>query len=156
MSTGNAQRQLDHESPLSLAAVPGQETQDLQAADPVADVIRSLKLRSEQHARCARARVLRTAGDGAAVAVILAQGPVFREDRAAIETLKGSDRDLPIIYVARTTTPRRETAIRRLCIHYFLAEPVEKDELRLVLEVLVRSAGSSHAVPHSFERFFTR
>jgi hypothetical protein len=156
VSTGNAQRQLDSEAPLPLAAGRGQQSPDQQASDPVNEVVRSLELRSEQHQRCARARVLRTAGDGAAVAVILGQGPVFREDREAIETLKGSDRNLPIIYVARTTTPRRETAIRRLCIHYFLAEPVEKDELRLVLEMLVRSAGSSHAVTRSFERFFTR
>ena len=81
-----------------------------------------------------------------------AQGASLREDRGAIEALKAADKDLPIIYIARSTRPRRETAIRRLCIHYFLAYPVEGEELRLVLDVLARSSVSAA----SFERFFTR
>jgi len=86
------------------------------------------------------------------VAAIVPQGARFRDDRIAIESLKADDRELPIIYVANGARPRRETAIRRLCIHYFLADPVECEELRLVLDVLLRGAEPSS----SYERYFTR
>ena len=124
--------------------------------EPVAEVLKSLRLQPERHPRCPRALVLRSRTGLAPIAAIIEQGSGLRDDRESIEAIKASDSDLPIIYIARAATARRETAIRRLCIHYFLAEPVEKEELRLVLGVLVRSAVASGPFAHSFERFFTR
>jgi hypothetical protein len=122
----------------------------------IAEVLESLRLRSEPHPGCPRALVLRPSTGIVPIAVLLEQGSGLRGDRESIEAIKAADRDLPIIYVARAASARRETAIRRLCIHYFLAEPVEKDELRLVLGVLVRAAASNGQHAQSFERFFTR
>jgi hypothetical protein len=119
-------------------------------ADPVDVVIRALGLTPRRHPAHAGAVLLER--NGLAVAAIVFQRATFREDRLAIEALKAHDRELPIIYVASGGRPRRETAIRRLCIHYFLADPVECEELRLVLDVLLRSAEPSS----SYERYFTR
>ena len=113
-------------------------------------VLRDLGLTPNPHPAHSGAVLLQR--DGRAVAAIVPQSETFREDRRAIEALKTSDRELPIIYVAKGARPRRETAIRRLCIHYFLADPVECDELRLVLDVLLRSTESLS----SYERYFTR
>lgn len=119
--------------------------------DEIAEVERILGLQSQRHTDCDRARILRRSGSSPLAAIVL-QGEKFRDDKTAIQTLKEVERDLPIIYIARTTQPRRETAIRRMCIHYYLTQPIEIGELKLVLEVLMRSAVSSG----SFERFFTR
>lgn len=119
-------------------------------ADRVDHVIRALGLTPNRHPAHAGAVLLQR--QGRAVAAIVPQSETFREDRQAIEALKTSDRELPIIYVANGARPRRETAIRRLCIHYFLADPVECEELRLVLDVLLRHNDSGS----SYERYFTR
>ena len=121
------------------------------AGDRVDSVIRALGLTPHPHPAHERAMLL-LQRRGRAVAAIVPQSETFREDRRAIEALKAADRELPIIYVASGARPRRETAIRRLCIHYFLADPVECDELRLVLDVLLRSVESAS----SYERYFTR
>ena len=92
--------------------------------DPVHAVIQDLRLAPERHPAHPSALLLHKNGSGP-IAVLLPQGSSLREDRGAIEALKAADKDLPIIYIARSTRPRRETAIRRLCIHYFLAYPVE-------------------------------
>lgn len=131
----------------SLVA-PSATQNPCEALEQVAKV---LNLESQEHPLCERVRVLSRPGSSP-IAAILEQGETFREDKGAIQALKGADRDLPIIYIAKTAQPRRETAVRRMCIHYYLAQPVEISELKLVLEVLVRSTVSST----SFERFFTR
>ena len=113
-------------------------------------VIHGLGLTPNPHPAHAGALLLER--NGRSVAAIVPQSETFREDRRAIEALKTSDRELPIIYVAKGAHPRRETAIRRLCIHYFLADPVECEELRLVLDVLLRSNDAEL----SYERYFTR
>jgi len=120
------------------------------AADPVELVGRALGLTSRRHPANEGALLLEQ--NGRPVAAIVPQGETFRADRLAIESLKAHDRELPIIYVANGARPRRETAIRRLCIHYFLADPVECEELRLVLDVLLRGAEPAS----SYERYFTR
>jgi len=120
------------------------------AAEPLDMVLRSLGLTSRRHPACGGAMLLERSARP--VAAIVPQGARFRDDRIAIESLKADDRELPIIYVANGARPRRETAIRRLCIHYFLADPVECEELRLVLDVLLRGAEPSS----SYERYFTR
>jgi len=56
----------------------------------------------------------------------------LRDDVATIEAVKTQAPSMPIIFLSRSTKPRRETAIRRLGIHYFLAHPVDGEELRLV------------------------
>ena len=124
-------------------------------ADPVAVVLDRLGLEGGPHSRCPSARIVRSRAGSPPIAAILEEGVSFDEDRESIEALKRFGRDLPIIYIARSASPGRETAVRRLCIHYFLAHPVERDELRLVLEVL-RRAASSYSFSQSFERFFTR
>ena len=113
-------------------------------------VIQALGLTPSRHPAHERGVLLER--NGRTVAAIVPQGDTFRADRLTIESLKAYDRDLPIIYVANGARPRRETAIRRLCIHYFLADPVECEELRLVLDVLMRSVEPSSA----YERYFTR
>lgn len=118
--------------------------------DPVDMVIQTLGLTPSRHPAHEGGVLLER--NGRSVAAIVPQGETFRSDRLTIESLKAYDRDLPIIYVANGARPRRETAIRRLCIHYFLADPVECEELRLVLDVLMRSAEPSSA----YERYFTR
>ena len=120
------------------------------AADAVDMVRQSLGLASRRHPAHDSAVLLER--NGRPVAAIVPQGGTFRQDRHAIESLKAHDRELPIIYVANGARPRRETAIRRLCIHYFLADPVECEELRLVLDVLLRGAEPTS----SYERYFTR
>ena len=120
------------------------------AADPVDVVRQALGLTSRRHPAHEGALLLERSGRP--VAAIVPQGETFRADRFAIESLKAHDRELPIIYVASDARPRRETAIRRLCIHYFLADPTECEELRLVLDVLLRGAEPAS----SYERYFTR
>ena len=120
--------------------------------DPVGEVLRALGLSTAGHPQCPSARVLRKGHGSAPIAAILEQGETFREDKRTILALKTADRDLPIIFIASTNQARREMAIRRLCIHYFLAHPVDCEELRLVLDVLVRTT----APTPSCERFFTR
>lgn len=119
-------------------------------ADPVEMVVRALGLTPSRHPSHPGAVLLER--NARTVAAIVPQSDTFREDRLTIEALKTLDRELPIIYVASGARPRRETAIRRLCIHYFLADPVECEELRLVLDVLMRSSEPSS----SYERYFTR
>ena len=86
------------------------------------------------------------------LAALLMQSGTFREDRRWIEDLKSSEGPVPIIYLAHETGLKREAAVRRLGIHYFLAPPFNQEELRLVLEALAR-----RSLPGtSFERFFTR
>ena len=109
---------------------------------PNGDVVRSLGLTSRTPAGCPGAAILHR-GLSAPIAALLEQGGSFHEDRRSIEILKAADPDLPIIYISRGTTRRRETAIRRLCIHYFLTHPAWSEELRLVLEVLVRAASAA-------------
>lgn len=120
------------------------------ASDPVDMVVRALGLTPSRHHADPGAVLLQR--NGRAVAAIVLQSSTFRDDRMTIEALKADDRELPIIYIANGARPRRETAIRRLCIHYFLADPVECEELRLVLDVLLRSVEPSS----SYERYFTR
>src|SRR5262245_34538811 len=118
--------------------------------DRVETVVRGLGLVPNRHPAHAGAMLLQY--QGRAVAASVPHSETLHEDRRAIEALKTSDRELPIIYVANGAQPSRETAIRRLCIHYFLADPVECEELRLVLDVLLRS----NEAASSFERHATR
>ena len=120
--------------------------------DAVESVIGSLHLESSGHPRCSHARLVRKTGHSQPVAAILEQGESFLEDRRAIECLKADERELPIIYLSRATPSRRETAIRRLGIHYFLASPVEGEELNLVLEALLLA----HVTTAPYERRFIR
>ena len=117
----------------------------------VALVVESLDLQLAGRSEAPRVRVLRRA-HAAPLAALVEQGPSFRDDRAAIERLKTEHPWLAIIYISRSAGARREAAIRRLGIHYFLAHPIDPEELRLVLDVLIRSFDSTD----SLERFFTR
>lgn len=121
------------------------------ADDLVEEIAGALGLRIRPHPRCDRARAVLTPTDSSQVALVFEQGPTFRADKRAIAELKAEQRDLRIIYLATTTQARREMAVRRLGIHYFLAHPHDGEELRLVLEALVRAS-----VTTSFERFLTR
>ncbi len=124
----------------------------LVADETLADVIRALGLQAAEHPIGPRARFIRKRANASPIAAILEQGETFREDKRAILAMKSASRELPIIFIARTTQPRREMAIRRLCIHYFLADPADSEELRLVLDALLRASVSTT----SYERFFTR
>jgi len=97
------------------------------------------------------ARVLRRRG-AMPVATLVRESESLREDLATIEAVKALSPSMPIIFLSRSARPRRETAIRRLGIHYFLAHPADGEELRLVLDALLRAAERAAA----FERFFTR
>lgn len=117
----------------------------------VATVLGALQLEAVPSPAAPNAEILKRSG-WTPVAALVRQGEALREDRTMIEALKDKDPSLPIIFLSKSARPRRETAIRRLGIHYFLTCPVDAEELRLVLDVLIRAASSAA----SFERFFTR
>lgn len=127
------------------------ETLPEEAFGTVSGVIDSLRLETDVHPATRTAMILKRPLS-APLAALVCQGASLRNDKEAIEALKASNQSLPIIYVSKSAKPRRETAIRRMGIHYFLSPPVEAEELRLVLEVLVRNTSTSGR----FERFFTR
>ena len=122
-----------------------------EASRTVFGVLESLGLQAEAHPPSPHVLILHRNGSGP-LAAILCQGASLRDDRDAIDAVKALRTALPIIYASKSSRPRRESAIRRMGIHYFLSPPVESEELRLVLDTLVQSASSST----SFERCYTR
>ena len=130
---------------------PGRVASSL-AGDPVlVEVVRGLGFESASHRERPFATLVCRPGMPP-LAALVRQSGTFREDRRSIEDLKASEGPVPIIYLAHETGLKREAAVRRLGIHYFLAPPFNQEELRLVLEALARRNGPTT----SFERFFTR
>src|ERR1043166_4253477 len=115
------------------------ETVTQDAADAaVAGVLASLRLEALPIPGGAeRAPLLKRTG-APPLATLVRESESLRDDVAAIESVKSQAPSMPIIFLSRSARPRRESAIRRLGIHYFLAHPIDGEELRLVRDVLMR------------------
>lgn len=105
----------------------------------ILDVMDVMGLDSERHPVHTSAILVWGPSDPEPLAAFVLQGATARADRTAIEAIKSLDRALPIVYVAHQPTRRRETSVRRLSIHYLLNDPIDRTELSLVIEALVRA-----------------